>query len=539
MSERKEDIGAVAHQLSNTDDDMQKSGNIKEVNVASVALAAALEAQKPKLLSKSMIQLYGIMGIGYLVSTLNGFDSSLMGAINAMKSYQTTFGLSGEGSSTGIIFIIYNLGQIAAFPFCGFFADGYGRRVCIFVGCALVLVGTAIQTTANSMGQFIGGRFILGFGASIASAAGPAYTVELAHPAYRGTMAGLYNVCWWLGNILAGWTTYGTNLHLGDSSWAWRLPTLVQCILPAIVMSLVMFFPETPRWLLANDRRDEAIAIMAKYHGDGNENSPLVQLQLQQITDDFSQTRNNNPWWDFRELGNTKAARYRLAMVIAMAFFGQWSGNNVVSYFMPSMVKQAGILDPNKQLLINAINPIFSMIAAIYGATLLDKLGRRKMLMGGLVGGLVSYILLTAFTATATPSNGLSYGVIVSIYLFGIFFAWGWTPLQTLYAVECLENRTRAKGSGLNFLFLNIAMVVNTYGISVGMEAIGWRLYLVYIGWICVELAIIFWFFVETAGKTLEELKDIFEAPNPRNASIKRAYVAMTEDGQVLDVKEA
>jgi MFS family permease len=308
---------------------------------------------------------------------------------------------------------------------------------------------------------------------------------------------------------------------------------------------------------LANDRREEAVKIMAKYHGDGDENSPLVQLQLQQITDDFAQARNDNPWWDFRELGNTRAARYRLAMVIAMAFFGQWSGNNVVSYFMPSMVKQAGILDPNKQLLINAINPIFSMIAAIYGATLLDKLGRRKMLMGGLIGGLVAYIFLTAFTATATASNNLSYGVIVSIYIFGIFFAWGWTPLQTLYSVECLENRTRAKGSGLNFLFLNVAMVVNTYGISVGMEAIGWKLYLVYIGWICVELAIIFLyvgqtmipskktlltrfsFFVETAGKTLEELKEIFEAPNPRKASVKRAKVSMTETGQVLNVENA
>lgn len=66
--------------------------------------------------------------------------------------------------------------------------------------------------------------------------------------------------------------------------------------------------------------------------------------------------------------------------------------------------------------------------------------------------------------------------------------AWGWTPLQTLYAVECLENRTRAKGSGANFLFLNIAMVVNTYGIAIGIEAIGWKLYLVYIGWIVVEV---------------------------------------------------
>jgi MFS family permease len=69
---------------------------------------------------------------------------------------------------------------------CGFLADGYGRRICIFIGCLIVLVGTAIQASANTLGQFVGGRFVLGFGASIASAAGPAYTVELAHPAYRG-----------------------------------------------------------------------------------------------------------------------------------------------------------------------------------------------------------------------------------------------------------------------------------------------------------------------------------------------------------------
>jgi MFS family permease len=114
-----------------------------------------------------------------------------MGSINAMLPYQKTFGLSGAGSSTGVIFIIYNMGQIAAFPFCGLLADGYGRRVCIFVGCFIVLIGTAIQASAHERGQFIGGRFILGMGAALASAAGPAYTVEMAHPSYRGTMAGM------------------------------------------------------------------------------------------------------------------------------------------------------------------------------------------------------------------------------------------------------------------------------------------------------------------------------------------------------------
>jgi hypothetical protein len=99
-------------------------------------------------------------------------------------------------------------------------------------------------------------------------------------------------------------------------------------------MILILFFPESPRWLIAHDRREEALAIFAKYHGDGDPNSPLVQLQYHEIIEQLHLTRDENPWWDFRELVNTRAARYRLYMVIGMSFFGQWSGNNVVSYFM-------------------------------------------------------------------------------------------------------------------------------------------------------------------------------------------------------------
>lgn len=230
-----------------------------------------------------------------------------------------------------------------------------------------------------------------------------------------------------------------TNSRNLTDSWAWRVPTVVQAGMPAIVMVLILFFPESPRWLIAHDRREEALAIFAKYHGDGDENSPIVQLQYHEIIELLQETRDENPWWDFRELANTKAARYRLYMVIGMSFFGQWSGNNVVSYFMPGMMENAGITDKNKQLLINAINPIFSMMGAVYGATLLDKLGRRFMMLAGLSGALASYIMLTAFTAESEKHASLSYGVIVSIFLFGVVFAWGFTPLQTLYAVECKQ----------------------------------------------------------------------------------------------------
>lgn len=135
-------------------------------------------------------------------------------------------------------------------------------------------------------------------------------------------MAGMYNNFWWLGNILAGWTTYGTNYHL-KSSWAWRIPTIVQAGMPAVVMCLILFFPESPRWLIAHDRPEEALAIFAKYHGDGDPNSAIPQLQYHEIVEENKLTRDENPWWDFRELVHTRAARYRLAMVIGMAFIGQ------------------------------------------------------------------------------------------------------------------------------------------------------------------------------------------------------------------------
>lgn len=94
----------------------------------------------------------------------------------------------------------------------------------------------------------------------------------------------------------AGWTTYGSNLHY-DNAWAWRVPTVVQCGMPAVVLVVVMFFPESPRWLIAQDRTEEAVQILAKYHGDGNADHPLVQLQYREIIEQRNLYKDENPWW--------------------------------------------------------------------------------------------------------------------------------------------------------------------------------------------------------------------------------------------------
>lgn len=94
------------------------------------------------------------------------------------------------------------------------------------------------------------------------------------------------------------------------------------------------------------DRTEEAAAVLAKYHGDGDIHAPIVELQIREITEDLGHIHDGNPWWNFKELANTRAARYRLSMVIAMAFFGQWSGKWLSS---PSSTGRADHLRPREQ----------------------------------------------------------------------------------------------------------------------------------------------------------------------------------------------
>ncbi|KAI4797177.1 general substrate transporter [Aureobasidium sp. EXF-8845] len=131
--------------------------------------------------TSSMWKLYGCLTIAYLCGCLNGYDGSLMGGLNAMDTYHEYFHMTSAGSSTGITFAIYNIGSIPAVFFCGPVNDYFGRRVGMFTGAIIVVIGTCIQAPSINRGMFLGGRFILGFGVSFCCVSAPCYVSEVSY----------------------------------------------------------------------------------------------------------------------------------------------------------------------------------------------------------------------------------------------------------------------------------------------------------------------------------------------------------------------
>ncbi|KAH7029805.1 general substrate transporter [Microdochium trichocladiopsis] len=473
--------------------------------------------------SKGLLSLYLVLIIPYLCGTLNGYDGSLMGGIIVMKSYQAVFNIGLEGHEAGIVNAMYNIGSVAAVFFTGPINDYFGRRPGMWTGSMFIIVGTIVQALSWGLSQFLGGRFLLGFGVSFCCVSAPTYVSEMAHPRWRGTITGLYNCTWYIGSIIASWTIYGCSYL--ESPDAWRYPVWIQMVTSGLVFLGVFLIPESPRWLAAQDKYDEAAKILARYHGEGSLEHPMVQLQLREMGQQIKSDASDKRWWDYSELWNSHSARRRLICVIGMACFGQISGNSLSSYYMGAMLKNAGITDEHKVLALNGVNPVLSFIGAVTGARMTDVVGRRPLLLYTIVFASVCFAIITGTSKMATddPSQSAAANATIAfIFIFGIVFSFGWTPLQSMYIAETLPTATRAKGTAVGNLASAAASTVIQYSSGPAFAAIGYYFYLVFVFWDLIEAVVIYLFWPETKDRTLEELSEVFEAPDPVKKSLEK-----------------
>ncbi|RDW89667.1 putative MFS lactose protein [Coleophoma cylindrospora] len=491
---------------------------ITEVKVvANVALADATAKQKPSLWTRRMFQLYFCLLIATLNAAINGYDGSVMGSINSYVQYREYFhfSLTGGTPSTGIVYAIFTIGNLFGAAIAGPCSDWKGRRWGMFFGAAVIIIGACVQATAQNLAAFMIGRFMLGVGAALGPSAALPYVSEMAHPSFRGSMTGVYTTFYYVGAIPGTFIPYGTS---------------------------------SPRWLIANDRHDEALQVMAKYHGEDNPESPIVQLELREMMEEISLTGADKRWWDFRELFNSREVRYRTMLTIVMSVFGQWGGNGPVSYYYPQMLTGAGIENNHTQLLLQGMQSVLSFAGALIGAAYTDRWGRRPQLLisTSIVVVIFAVILVLNATNVATLADGTivakspakAKAEIAMIFIFGFVFSLGWTPMQGLYAVEVLRFESRSKGMALYTLFGNIASFYNTFVTGIAFSGAGYNYYYLFIFWDLFEVIFIYFFFVETKNRTLEELTEIFNAANPVKFSLKKAEVVIHGDEGITEVFE-
>lgn len=497
------------------------------------------DVDRPGVMSKQFIPLYCCCFIVYFCSTMNGFDGSLMGSIYTLPDYLEYYNLDMSSTGTGLIVSIYYVGQIVGALFCSVM-DWKGRKLGIIAGCAGACIGAVITAVAKDIPTLIGGRFFLSLCTTVAVAAAPAYCVEIAPSNLRGTVAGLYNTLWYVGSLVAAFTAYGSDLHYRGSTKSFKLPLWLQIIFPGLVVLFGYFIPESPRWLVGVNRVDEARAIIAKYHCNGDASNPLVDLEIAEMIESFHDVKLADPLrvLDMRPLVTKRSDRYRLGLVIAMSWFGQFSGNNVASYYLPTMLNKIGMTSASTNVLMNGIYSLVCWFASIFGSFCHDKVGRRKMFMFSTAGASLMLMSLAICTARyeINPTHAASTGSVVFIYLFGVIFSFAFTPMQPIYPSEVSSNILRSRSMVVMYVTGGVASFVNQFSAPKAMENIGYWYYVFFVFWDIFEFLIVYFFFVETRNKSLEELEKIFEAKNPRKFSVGD-YSDEDESTEVLEIK--
>jgi sugar porter (SP) family MFS transporter len=535
-----------AHSLADEKDDLKpqvqhdNSATLVTAKVENAAFAAAKQTA-PKLnpWNKEGITILVAGFVSYMCAIANGYDGSLMGAILAMPYFATAFpGAAGLNVGTGVVFSIYTIGQIVGGMISGQISDKYGRRFGMFAGCLILVVGSIIIASSNAVSQFIAGRFFLGLGIAIAVTCAPTYCVEIAPPQWRGRMTGFYNTGWFGGSIPAAAITLGTQYI--QSNWSWRIPLICQCVPAGVVCLVVFLLPESPRWLFLRGREEEARNFLVKYHGANDPNSPWVTLQWQEFREGIDLNGTDKRWYDYSGLFISNNARWRSLMVILMGVFGQFSGNGL-GYFNPQIFKLLGY-DTTMQFVLNLAITLVSATGAYTGVAFTDKMPRRKVLW---IGTLVCAVMLAINAGLQVKLAGnlgdvsLAQGALTAYFLFNLVYSFTYTPLQALYPVECLQTNARAKGMGAYQSIVNVISFINTFAGPIALGNIKYNYIFVFVGWDCVESLLWYLLAVETQGRTLEELDEIFSARNPVAASKAKRTIAIKESGDVVVVNDA
>ena len=456
-----------------------------------------------------------IVAVATIGGLLFGYDS---GAVNGTQQGLTQgFGLdeSGLGFTVGSLLIGCFIGAF----FAGTLADALGRRNVMRVAALLFLVGALIQGLTADHTIFVLARIMGGMAVGAASVLSPAYISEVAPANIRGRMTTVQQIMIITGLTAAFLVNYVLAAAAGESTnefWlgivAWRWMYLMQAIPAAVFLIALFFIPESPRFLVAKGRHEEASGVLTRLFGDTVAKAKLLEIQN-------SFTANHRP--SLRDVLVPAGTRGFLGIRpivwvgIMLAVFQQLVGINVIFYYGATLWQLAGFTEADS-LLINIVSGAVSIAACFVTIAVIDKIGRKPLLLIGSAGMAATlFVMVYAFSqGTLDASGNLQLSVemgtvaVVAANLYVIFFNVSWGPVMWVMLGEMFPNQIRGSALAVAGFFQWFAnyLIAQTFPImatGIGLAAS----YTFYAVCAVISFFLVSRFITETKGKELEEMQ--------------------------------
>ncbi|KFY29291.1 hypothetical protein V491_00113 [Pseudogymnoascus sp. VKM F-3775] len=462
-------------------------------------------------------------------SLLYGIDSGIISTTISQPSFITYFAPL-TPSIKGAIVSIFGAGSFFGLIFAGWAADYWGRKKTIQFASVFALIAGIIQAAATNVGMLIAGRIIGGFAVGIMNMTIPIYNSEIAPPSKRGMITGLHAQFVGIGFAVANWVGFGCSYSTSD--FQWRFPLAFQCLPALIVLIGTFWLPYSPRWLLENERDEEAYTVLKRLHGDIGNDESFLQAEFAQMRDQIRFEKSITVS-STKELFAKPNNRKRIVLAILIQVFTQLSGINVINYYQTDLYKGLGITGHTVTLLASIygmVGPIANVICLYF----VDSWGRRKTLW---ITGIIMAIdisLVMAMTASFTgTSNAVGKGFGVAfIFCFSIIYSLGYNSIHYIYVPEIMTMAIRAQGSSISMCCNVLVNIIFNQVSPIAFASVGWKYYSLFICTNVLGAVVVFMFFPETKGKSLEEIAAIFgdEVITPDLASAREKILAQDEE---------
>lgn len=432
--------------------------------------------------------------VAALGGLLFGFDTAVISGTTGWL--ESVFELS--KAQLGFTVASALIGTIIGALTIGKLADKYGRRYVLFILALLYFISAIGSALAWDWFSFLSFRLIGGLGVGGASVVSPMYIAEISPAKIRGRLVAVAQLNIVLGMLLAYLSNYIINgLDLGQLEWRWMFG--VEAIPAALFFILLFTTPRSPRWLVTNNFVDEAKTVLEKCGTDtGNVDKEISEIQKSL---DLLHHSIKEPFF-------TKKYRTPIMLAVLLALFNQLSGINAVLYYAPDIFNMAGFGKSAALLNSMGIGGIF-FIFTIAAMAVIDKMGRKKIMIIGSIGYIVS-LSTTAWAFINYGDNFTEAGsmiVLVSVFLFIASHAFGQGSIIWVYLSEIFPNRVRGRGQSLGTATHWIAAAIISWSFPMIAEFSGGYVFAVYAAFMVVQLIWVITRMVETKGVSLEEIQ--------------------------------